>query len=203
MKNKAKMKKGLVRVGYAPATVDVETNAVTYSAPVYLPTLKAGGREYTAAARGDSQKIYADSMAVYSDTVNDGYDIALTLLAMTDDVNAAWLNERKDSKGIAEYADGEEYPYFALILSEDTMDGAGKTTIYYFCQCSGRPEHSGKTREGGTFDFAFPQYSITATPRLSDNLVKYEISGTEQLETLPEPENTETSSSDQTIGEEG
>lgn len=192
MKNKAKMKKGLVHVGYALATVNVETNAVTYEAPVYLPTLKAGGREYTATPRGDSQKIYADSTAVYGDTVNDGYDIALTLLAMTDDINAVWLNERKDSKGIAEYADGEEYPYFALILSEDTTDGAGKTSIYYFCQCSGRPERSGKTREGGTFDFAFPQYSITSTPRLSDTLVKYEIPGTDLLDELPEPEKTAT-----------
>lgn len=187
MSKKTKMKKGLTAVGYALANVDVETSSVTYGEIKYLPTAQAGGREYSATARGESQKIYADSVAVYGDVVNDGYDISLTLLAVMDDVNADWLNERKDSKGISEYADGEEYPYFALILSEKTTDGTGKTTIYYFCQCSGRPEQSGKTSEGGTFDFAFPQYPITATPRITDNLVKYEISGNAKLTELPEP----------------
>lgn len=193
-KKKAKLKKGIRRVGYALLDIS-EDGVIQIGNPVYFPTLKSGGRNYSADPRGDSQKIYADSTAVYGDTVNDGYDIKLTLLAVTDDVSEAWLNEQKDDNGIAEFADGEELPYFALIISEDTTDGAGQTTIYYYCQCSGRPSENGKTSEGGTFDFEFPEYPIVASPRPEDNLVRYRIPGTDELSTVPVPKKKATAES--------
>lgn len=184
----AKMKKGITAVGYAMATYDESNDKVNYAAVRYLPTNVAGGREYTADPRGESQKVYADSVAVYGDTVNDGYDINLTLLSAFDDqVNEDWLNEVIDEAGSAEYANGREFPYFALIVHEDTADGVGIRYIYYYCQASGRPSDSGKTREGGAFDFEYPQYPITSSARISDNLVRYKMPGKEKFETIPEP----------------
>lgn len=176
-----KIKKTIKKVGYK---MHDETGT---SVIKWLPSTEAGGREYTADPRGEAQDIYADGIKVYSDNGNDGYDVKLTLLAVTDDVSADWLNEIKDTKGVAEYADGKEYPYFDLFLIEDTTDGIGKTTIYYNCQCSTRPSISGKTKEGASFDAQFPEYAISATPRETDNLVRYIIDGKTEFAEVPEP----------------
>ena len=185
---KAPLKGSIRNIGYAPITYDSTANTVTYGAIKYLPHNVAGGREYTAEPRGDSQKIYADGIAVYGDNVNDGYDVTLTLLSIfDDDVKVDWLNEVVDeeSGASAEYADGLEMPYFALIIHEDTADGKGLITIYPFAQVSNRPSDSGRTKESGLTDFTFPEYAIAATARPTDYLTKYSVRGTEQLSELP------------------
>lgn len=188
MANASPLKGSIRYVGYAPITYDSTQNTITYGAIKYLPHNVAGGREYTAEPRGDSQKIYADGIAVYGDNVNDGYDINLTLLSIfDDDVRKDWLNEVVDaeSHASAEYADGLEMPYFALIIHEDTADGTGVITIYPFAQVSQRPSDSGKTKESGLTDFTFPEYQIAATARPTDYLTKYQVRGKEQLTALP------------------
>jgi len=196
MKTATKMKKSIRRVGYAMGTLTTENDLpkISYGAVKHLVTTTSGGREYTADPRGDSQEVYADGVKVYGDTVNDGYDINLTLLSLLDgEVKQAWLNEIKTDEGLAEYANGEEYPYFALILYEDTSDGVGLTSIYYWCQANGRPSDSGKTSEGGNFDWTFAQVPIVSTPRPTDMLVRYQIDGKELLSEVPEPDVTNAS----------
>lgn len=184
MASNKKMKKGILGVGYK--LIGTENASIKW-----LVSAEAGGRAYSAEPRGENSEVYADSVKVYGDTINDGYDITLTLLDVIDDVNADWLNEQVDDKGRAEYADGKEYPYFELYIIENTVDGVGKTTIYYYCQCSGRPSASGATKEGATaFDFQFPEYPIAATPRPTDMLVKYTIDGKERFTATPEPTTT-------------
>ena len=182
------MKKGITAIAYAKAHYNKQAGTLSYDTPRYLPSAVAGGREYSATPRGDSQKIYADSVAVYGDTINDGYDLDLTLLSTFDNqFRADLLNEVVDDSGIAEYANVTEFPYIAIIISEDTSDGVGLTSIYYYCQAAGRPSDSGKTAESGNFDFEFPQYPIVASARPTDRLVRYQIPGKEQLTTIPEP----------------
>lgn len=188
----AKMKKGITGLAFAMATLSVDDTTqettVSYGAVQNLVTSTSGGREYSLSPRGDSQDVYADSVKVYGDSVNDGYDIDLTILSMLDNVvRKAWLNMKEKANGIAEYADGEEYPYFALIIYEDTSDGAGQTSVYYWCQASGRPEDDGKTAEGGNFDWAFPSIPIAATPRPTDKLVRMIMTGQTKLTAVPEP----------------
>lgn len=194
-KNKAKLKKGICGVAFAPAILSTVEGAtkVEYGDVVNLITSDSGGRSYSIEPRGESQEIYADSVKVYGDTVNDGYDITLTLLSALDGmVNKAWLNEVATADGTAEYANVEEYPYFALILYENTTDGTGLTTIYSWVQATGRPSESGNTAEGGTFDFAYPEYSLAATPRPTDRLVRFKKRGIEKLTKVPEPVAAET-----------
>lgn len=187
------MKKGITGIAYAMAHYDKQAGTLTYDAPRYLPSAVAGGREYSANPRGDSQKVYADSIAVYGDTINDGYDLDLTLLSTFDNqFREDLLNEVDDGNGIAEYANVTEFPYMAIIIHEDTSDGVGLTSVYYYCQASGRPSDSGKTAEQGNFDFEFPQYPIVASPRPTDRLVRYQIPGTEHLQEVPEPSNVVT-----------
>lgn len=187
------MKKGITGIAYAMAHYDKQAGTLTYDAPRYLPSAVAGGREYSANPRGDSQKVYADSIAVYGDTINDGYDLDLTLLSTFDNqFREDLLNEVDDGNGIAEYANVTEFPYMAIIIHEDTSDGVGLTSVYYYCQASGRPSDSGKTAEQGNFDFEFPQYPVVASPRPTDRLVRYQIPGTEHLQEVPEPSNVVT-----------
>lgn len=187
------MKKGITGIAYAMAHYDKQAGTLTYDAPRYLPSAVAGGREYSANPRGDSQKVYADSIAIYGDTINDGYDLDVTLLSTFDNqFREDLLNEVDDGNGIAEYANVTEFPYMAIIIHEETSDGVGLTSVYYYCQASGRPSDSGKTAEQGNFDFEFPQYPIVASPRPTDRLVRYQIPGTEHLQEVPEPSNVVT-----------
>ena len=187
---KAKMKKGITGLAFAIATLNTDAQGnqtVTYGPIENLVTTTSGGREYSLDPRGDSQSVYADSVKVYGDTVNDGYDLNVTLLSVLDRVvQKKWLQMQQTENGIAEYANVGEMPYFALIIYEDTSDGVGQTSVYYWCQASGRPSDAGKTAEGGNFDWAFPQIPLAATPRPTDKLVRLLIDGKTRLTTLPE-----------------
>lgn len=187
---RAKMKKGITGLAFAIATLDTDAQGnqtITYGPIENLVTTTSGGREYSLDPRGDSQSVYADSVKVYGDTVNDGYDLNVTILSVLDRVvQKKWLQMQQTENGIAEYANVGEMPYFALIIYEDTSDGVGQTSIYYWCQASGRPSDAGKTAEGGNFDWAFPQIPLVATPRPTDKLVRLLIDGKEKLTTLPE-----------------
>lgn len=187
---RAKMKKGITGLAFALATLttDAQGNqSITYGPIENLVTTTSGGREYSLDPRGDSQSVYADSVKVYGDTINDGYDLNVTLLSVLDRVvQTKWLKMQQTEDGIAEYANVGEMPYFALIIYEDTSDGVGQTSVYYWCQASGRPSDAGKTAEGGNFDWAYPQIPLAATPRPTDNLVRLLIDGKTRLVTLPE-----------------
>lgn len=187
---RAKMKKGITGLAFAIATLDTDAQGnqtITYGPIENLVTTTSGGREYSLDPRGDSQSVYADSVKVYGDTVNDGYDLSVTLLSVLDRVvQKKWLQMQQTENGIAEYANVGEMPYFALIIYEDTSDGVGQTSVYYWCQASGRPSDAGKTAEGGNFDWAFPQIPLAATPRPTDKLVRLLIDGKTRLTTLPE-----------------
>lgn len=187
---KAKIKKGITGLAFAIATLSTDAQgnqSITYGPIENLVTTTSGGREYSLDPRGDSQNVYADSVKVFGDTVNDGYDLNVTILSVLDRVvQKKWLQMQQTENGIAEYANVGEMPYFALIIYEDTSDGVGQTSIYYWCQASGRPSDAGKTAEGGNFDWAYPQIPLAATPRPTDNLVRLLIDGKTKLTSLPE-----------------
>lgn len=186
---KAKMKKGIDGLAFALATLTTDgsgNQTVTYGAVENLVTTTSGGREYSMDPRGDHQDVYADSVKVYGDTVNDGYNLNVTLLSVLDRVvQKKWLQMQQTEQGLAEYANVGEAPYFALIIYEDTSDGVGQTTVFPWVQASGRPSDAGKTAEGGNFDWAFPEIPLAATPRPTDKLVRLIIEGKTRLNAIP------------------
>lgn len=191
MATKARLPRTIKNVGYALITsVDNNTGKPTYAPVKWLVHNEAGGREYSAEPKGEVSSIYADGIEVYGEEENCGYDITLTLLSFTDDIDEDWLNrvvDETDGSFSEEYADTGEYSHFALIIIEDTTDGVGQTTIWYDCHVTQRPTESGKTSEGGALDPMFPEYSITAIPREDCAAVQRRIKGKTKISTVVEP----------------
>ena len=119
--------------------------------------------------------------------MNGGYEIELTLIDIIDTIAEQWLGYEIRSNGTLEIAKDTEKPRFALILSDSDTSDVGKTEIFYNCVCTSRPDITGKTAEQGNWDDQFVTYKITARPRLKDNAVRLRISGTTELEAIPEP----------------
>lgn len=173
----ARIPRTISRIGYAMITAtDQATGKDTYGPVKLLPHI-AGGREYTADPQGENFEAWADGLAVYSENANSGYEIQLTTVAITDDVEADWYRKTITSDGVAEYATSEtaQAPEFALFLLEDTTDGLGKVTFFGKCHVSARPSKAGKTKEEGAIDPQYPQHTIRCIPRWDDGFVAKEI----------------------------
>lgn len=182
------MKTKLVNVGFAPITRQ-DKDTYTVGAPVYFAAAEAGGREYKADPTGNVKTIDANSQTVYEAEINGGYEIELTLIDIIDTIAEQWLDYEVRSNGTLEVAKDTEKPRFALILSDNDTSDIGKTEIFYNCVCTSRPSINGKTAEQGEWDEQFVTYKIAARPRLKDNAVRFRISGTAELEAIPEPGN--------------
>ena len=187
------MKTGIVRCGFAPLTVT--DNSVTFGTPVYFVDTEAGTREYEAEPKGDVHAVWANSVLVYQGNKNSGYDIKLTLIDFIDDIAQEWYSDVSatmgQKTGIAETGDATERPRFALILSEETTDGVGKTNVFFNCCAGKKPTIKGKTTENGDWEDQFPEYPINSSvivdPATDKKWVKMEIPGTAKLTVVTLP----------------
>ena len=173
----ARIPRTISRIGYAMITsTDQSTGKDTYGAVKLLPHI-AGGREFTADPQGENYEVWADGLAIYAENANSGYEIQLTTVAITDDVEEDWYRKTITSDGAAEYAtsDTAAAPEFALFILEETTDGIGKVTFFGKCHVSTRPSKAGKTKEDGAIDPQFPQHTIRCVPRWDDGFVCKEI----------------------------
>ncbi len=188
------MKTGIVKIGYAPITFG-SGGAVTFGTPVYLADAEAGAREYSTEPKGDIHTVWANSTLVYAGNQNSGYDITLTLIDIIDDIAKTWYGDVAASMGqtagIAEEGKAVSRPHFALIISEDTTDNIGKTTVFYNCCAGKKPASKGKTAENGDWEDQFVEYAITAAPieNPTDNKkwVKMELPGISELSAVSFP----------------
>ena len=186
--NKARIVRTITDLGYAPITAIDDDGKPTYSEVVWLPHNRAGGRSYDAQPAGTSGGIWADGREVYAYEDNQGYNDTVTTVGVTDDVEEDWYGHTVNADGsIEEYADGKEYPHFALVIIEDTTDGIGKTTIFYNSHINQRSAQSGATSEGSGLNPQFPQHNIAHRPRLDCMCVKMEIPAKTKITTIPEP----------------
>lgn len=185
---KAKIRRTITDLGYAPITAIDNNGKPTYGTVTWLVHHEAGGREYAAEPAGSSGSVWADGREVYAWEDSQGYDVTLTTVGVTDDIDEDWYGYSVNEAGtVEEYADGAEYPTFALIIIEDTTDGVGETTIFPYCHISQRSSKSGKTSEGTGLDPQFPQHNISARPRLDCMCVKITMQGKTKLNSVPEP----------------
>lgn len=182
----ARIPRTISRIGYAMITAtDQETGKDTYGPVKLLPHI-AGGREYSAEPQGDTFSIFADGLEVYSENANAGYEISLTTVAITDDVEADWYGRTIVADGVAEYAvNTAQAPEFALFILEETTDRIGRVTFFGKCHVSGRPSKAGNTKEEGAIDPQFPQHTILARPRWDDGFVCKEIKANAIPGTVP------------------
>lgn len=188
------MKTGIVKCGYAPITAG-ENGAITFGTPIYFADAEAGTREYSVDPKGDVHPVWANSVLVYMGNKNSGYDINLTLIDFIDDIAKSWYNDVSvtmgQKSGIAETGQATERPHFALIISEETTDGTGKTTVFFNCCAGKKPSMAGKTAEDGDWDDQFPEYALIAAPAVDvttdKKWVKMEIPGVETLGSISFP----------------
>ena len=185
---KARIVRTITDLGYAPITSISEDGKPTYGAVKWLPHHRAGGREYSADPTGSAVSIWADGREVYAYEDNQGYDNTVTTIGVTDDVEEDWYGHTVDTDGsVEEYSSDDAYPYFALIIIEDTTDGLGKTSIFYFCHISERSAQAGATSEGNGLNPQFPQHKIACRPRLDCRCVKKTIPAKDKITQIPEP----------------
>ena len=73
-----KVKFGLKNCHYAKATLDPDTNAVTFATPVAIP----GAVNLSLDPEGDTEPFYADDMVYYTTVANNGYsgDLEIALI---------------------------------------------------------------------------------------------------------------------------
>lgn len=184
----ARIVRTITDLGYAPITAIDDDGKPTYGSVVWLPHHKAGGRSYDAQPAGSASSVWADGREVYAMEDNQGYNNTLTTVGVTDDVEEDWYGYTVGEDGsVEEYADGREYPHFALVIIEDTTDGLGKTTIFYNSHINQRSAQSGATSEGNGLNPQFPQHNIAHRPRLDCMCVKKEIPAKVKITTIPEP----------------
>ena len=184
----ARIARTITDLGYAPVLSVDDDGKPTYGSVVWLPHHRAGGRSYEASAAGTADSIWADGREVYAAEDSQGYNTTLTTVGVTDDVEEAWYGYTiTDDGAIEEYADGKEFPHFALVIIEDTTDGVGKTTVFWNCHITQRGNQAGQTSEGNGLNPQFPTHNIGCRPRLDCMAVKTTIPAKEKINTIPEP----------------
>lgn len=185
----ANLKRTISRLGYALITAtDDTTGAPTYGTVTWLVSTEAGGREYSASPTGGATSIWADGKEVYATEENQGYDLMLTTLAVTDDIEEDWYKAIVSQSGtVEEYGGDIEYPRMALLIVEDTTNGVGKTTIFYNAHITQRSSLAGKTSEGTGLDPQFPEHNFACRPRMDCGCVRAELQGKALITSIPEP----------------
>lgn len=188
MAGNANLTRTISRLGYALITATDYNGKPTYGTVNWLVSTEAGGREYSASPTGGATSIWADGKEVYSTEENQGYDLTLTTLAVTDDIEEDWYKAIVSQSGVVEEYGGDiEYPRMALLIVEDTTNGVGKTTIFYNAHITQRSNLAGKTSEGTGLDPQFPEHNFACRPRMDCMCVKAELPGKSLISSIPEP----------------
>ena len=159
-----KVKYNLKNVHAAKLTTGDDGN-FTYDTPQAIP----GAVSISLEAEGDSSPFYADGIAYFRSTANNGYSGDLEIALIPEWFRTEILQEVKDNNGVlVEHSDVTESVYFALLFE---FDGDIKAIrhVLYNCTAS-RPSIESETKEE-TIEPGTETLSLTADPR-EDGLVK-------------------------------
>ena len=159
-----KVKFGLKNVHYAVISAG-EEGAVAFGTPVRIP----GAVNLSLQAQGDETKFYADDMAYYVSTANDGYSGDLEIAVIPDSFRKDVLKETEDETDmvLVENAGAEPVPF--ALLFEFSGDQKATRHVLYNCSCSRHSITSSTVNNAKT-----PRtdtLTVTASP-LSDGRVK-------------------------------
>ena len=159
-----KVKFGLKNCHYALATLDSETNEVTFGTPIRIP----GAVNLSLDPEGDTEPFYADDMVYYVTTANNGYSGDLEVAMIPDSFRKDILKETEDENGVLVEDSMVETANFALLF-EFTGDQKRIRHCLYYCSAA-RPNIEGKTSEDSK-EVQTETLEITASP-LPDGRVK-------------------------------
>lgn len=169
-----KVKFGFEQVYYAKATetIDDTTGAISYT--YATPKRLLGGVSISLEQSGEMSNFYADDQLFYSVATNSGYNGDLELARLSDDFRKDCLGEVQDTNGaLVEKSDAQGSPF--ALLFKFLGDAEGKLHCLYNCKAT-RPSIESQTTEDST-EIGTETVEITASPRLSDKVVKLTIGG--------------------------
>ena len=136
-----KVKFGLKNCHYAKATLDPDTNVVTFGTPVAIP----GAVNLSLDPEGDTEPFYADDMVYYTTVANNGYSGDLEIALIPDSFRKDILKETEDANGVLVEDSTVEPEHFALLF-EFSGDKKKIRHCMYYCTAA-RPTIEGKTNE--------------------------------------------------------
>ena len=159
-----KVKFGLKNVHYSLLTIG-EEGEITFAAPVPIP----GAVSLSMDAQGDQSTFYADDMAYYVTSANDGYKGTLEMALIPDSYRKDVLGETEDEtdKVLVENVSAEPKPH--ALLFEFAGDQKAVRHVLYNCSAT-RPGVSGGTTTN-TKEPSTETLNLTASP-LSDGRIK-------------------------------
>ena len=152
-----KVKFGLKNCHYAKATLDPDTNEVTFATPVAIP----GAVNLSLDPEGDTEPFYADDMVYYITVANNGYSGDLEIALIPDSFRKDILKETEDSNGVLIEDSTVEPEHFALLF-EFSGDKKKIRHCMYYCTAA-RPTIEGKTNEDSK-EVQTETLELTATP---------------------------------------
>ncbi len=128
-----KVKFGLKNCHYAKATLDPDTNTVTFDTPVAIP----GAVNLSMDPEGDNEPFYADDMVYYMTSANNGYSGDLEIALLPDTFRKDILKETEDANGVLVEDATVETECFALLFEfsgdKKKIRNCEKIT-FHFCQ---------------------------------------------------------------------
>ena len=158
-----KVKFGLKNVHYAPLTVG-EEGEITFGTPVAIP----GAVNLSMDAQGDPSTFYADDMAYYVTTANDGYSGTLEIALIPDSFRKDILKETEDEtdKVLVENVRAESQPF--ALLFEFAGDQKAIRHVLYNCSAA-RPSVTGSTTTNAK-EPSTESLTLTASPLANGNV---------------------------------
>lgn len=159
-----KVKFGLKNVHYALLTT-AEDGSVSFATPVRIP----GAVNLSMEAQGEPSSFYADDMAYYVTTANDGYKGDLEIALIPDSFRKDVLNDSEDEtdKILMENVSAESKPF--ALLFEFGGDQKAVRHVLYNCSAT-RPGLTSATTTN-TKEPSTETVTLTASP-LSNGYVK-------------------------------
>lgn len=158
-----KVKYGLKNVYFA--TASESGGVLTYSTPVAWP----GAVNLSLEQSGESNTFYADNVAYFTTSSNNGYQGDFECALIPDTFRQNVLGESLDAKGFYVERSGGATTEFALLFQFEGDENATRHCLY---RCiANRPAVAGATTE----DTVEPQtetINITAMPRINDQVIK-------------------------------
>lgn len=141
MNGENKVKFGLTNVHYA-ILQELDDGGVSFGTPVRIP----GAVSLALAAQGDQEVFYADNIAYYTTSANDGYQGDLEIAIVPDSFRQDVLGEQLNAKDkvLVENA-AAEGKAFAL-LYQFAGDKHNTLRVLYNCKAS-RPGENGSTNQ--------------------------------------------------------
>ena len=158
-----KVKYGLKNVHYAILT-NTE-GVITFGTPVRIP----GAVSLALNPKGEKTEFYADDIAYFITTSNQGYEGTLEIALIPDSFRKEVLGEKEDSNSVL-FEDANEIPKDIALLYEFTGDINATRHVNYNVSVA-RPSIESSTK-GTSIEPVTDTIAITASPALDTGYVK-------------------------------